>query len=436
MSGVHQALNKRGEEMPEIKSFKGIRYNPEKLPNLVDVICQPYDQISNKMEREYKNTNPYNYVRLVLTKYAEGHNRQKEYRDAKRYVDNWINDGIFIKDEKDAIYPYWQEFTVADKTYLRKGFICIVRLEELGKGNILPHEKTLSKPKADRLNLLHATKKDLEPIFLLYTDPKNYVNGLINKKCEEKALIDVKDNKNVTHKLWRIDDQNSIKKITDFLKDSIFVIADGHHRYETAFNYSKELKNIDENHSANFKLITLVNIEDPGLIILPTHRLIKDMSDFNLTTFLEKTEKYFEIKKTDRDNIVKDLAEHKSRVFGFYSSQTAYILKLKSMADMKKILPDRSKDYRDLDVAILHTLLIEDILGIKPENIEGHVRYERSANKAMRRVDTSGFQFSFLLNPTRSEQVKKIAQNKERMPQKSTDFYPKLISGLVFYDVE
>ncbi|MBA7516933.1 hypothetical protein ES705_08983 [subsurface metagenome] len=422
--------------MPEIKSFKGIRYNPEKLPNLVDVICQPYDQISNKMEREYKNTNPYNYVRLVLTKYAEGHNRQKEYRDAKRYVDNWINDGIFIKDEKDAIYPYWQEFTVADKTYLRKGFICIVRLEELGKGNILPHEKTLSKPKADRLNLLHATKKDLEPIFLLYTDPKNYVNGLINKKCEEKALIDVKDNKNVTHKLWRIDDQNSIKKITDFLKDSIFVIADGHHRYETAFNYSKELKNIDENHSANFKLITLVNIEDPGLIILPTHRLIKDMSDFNLTTFLEKTEKYFEIKKTDRDNIVKDLAEHKSRVFGFYSSQTAYILKLKSMADMKKILPDRSKDYRDLDVAILHTLLIEDILGIKPENIEGHVRYERSANKAMRRVDTSGFQFSFLLNPTRSEQVKKIAQNKERMPQKSTDFYPKLISGLVFYDVE
>jgi len=422
--------------MPEIKSFKGIRYNPEKLPNLVDVICQPYDQISNKMEREYKNTNPYNYVRLVLTKYAEGHNRQKEYRDAKRYVDNWINDGIFIKDEKDAIYPYWQEFTVADKTYLRKGFICIVRLEKLGKGNILPHEKTLSKPKADRLNLLHATKKDLEPIFLLYTDPKNYVNGLINKKCEEKALIDVKDDKNVTHKLWRIDDQNSIKQITDFLKDSIFVIADGHHRYETAFNYSQELKNIDENHSANFKLITLVNIEDPGLIILPTHRLIKDMSDFNLTTFLEKTEKYFEIKKTDRDNIVKDLAEQKSRVFGFYSSQTAYILKLKSMADMKKILPDRSKDYRDLDVAILHTLLIEDILGIKPENIEGHVRYERSANKAMRRVDTSGFQFSFLLNPTKSEQVKKIAQNKERMPQKSTDFYPKLISGLVFYDVE
>jgi uncharacterized protein (DUF1015 family) len=241
--------------MPEIKSFKGIRYNPEKLQNLADVICQPYDQISNKLEREYKNKSPYNYVRLILTKYAEGHNRQKEYRDAKRYADNWITDEIFIKDDEDAIYPYWQEFTVEDKIYFRKGFICIVRLEKLGKGNILPHEKTLSKPKAD-----------------------------------------VKDDKKVTHKLWRIDDPNLINKITDFLKDSIFVIADGHHRYETAFNYSEELKNINKNHSANFKLITLVNIEDPGLVILPTHRLIKDLNDFNLTTFLEKTEKYFEIR--------------------------------------------------------------------------------------------------------------------------------------------
>ncbi len=421
--------------MPEIKSFKGIRYNPEKLQNLADVICQPYDQISNKLEREYKNKSPYNYVRLVLTKYAEGHNRQKEYRDAKRYADNWITDEIFIKDDEDAIYPYWQEFTVGDKTYLRKGFICIVRLEKLGKGNILPHEKTLSKPKADRLNLLHITKKDFEPIFLLYTDPKNYVNGLINKKCKEKSLIDVKDDKKVTHKLWRIDDPNLINKIADFLKDSIFVIADGHHRYETAFNYSKELKNINKNHSANFKLITLVNIEDPGLAILPTHRLIKDLNDFNLITFLEKTEKYFEIKKTDRDNITKDLTEQKSRVFGFYSSQTAYILKLKSIDHMKKFLPKHSDNYRNLDVAILHTLLIEEILGIKPENIEDHVRYERSVNKTLRKVDSGRFQFCFFMNPTRSEQVKEIAQNKERMPQKSTDFYPKLISGLVFYDV-
>ncbi len=422
--------------MPEIKAFKGIRYNLEKLPDLTDVICQPYDQVTNKMERAYKNQSPYNFIRLVLTKYSEGHNRQREYLDAKRHAETWLKEEIFKSDDKETIYPYWQEFTVNKTEYTRKGFICLVRLEELGKGNILPHEKTLSKPKADRLNLLNITKKDFEPVFLLYTDTQNHVNGLLEKHCKDKPLVEVKDNNNVTHKLWRIDKTKPIEKIAEFLKSSIFVIADGHHRYETAFNYSKELGDVDKNHPANFKMIALVNIEDPGLVILPTHRLIRNLGDFSLGSFLEKMEKYFDIKKTDKDNILHDLTEMKSKAFGFYSSQTAYILRLKSKKVMKELLADRSKEYCDLDVAILHTLLIEDVLDINPEKIEEHVRYERGAQDAMRRVDTGAFQFCFLLNPTRSEQVKKIAENKERMPQKSTDFYPKLISGLVFYDVE
>ncbi len=421
--------------MPEIRPFKGIRYNPERIPNLTNVICQPYDQITNKMERQYKGKDPYNFVRLVLTKYAEGHDRQREYRDAKRHVESWIKDAILTQDEKDAIYPYWQEFSIEDTRYLRKGFTCLVRLEELGKGNILPHERTLSKPKADRLNLLRITKKDFEPVFLLYTDPKNYINGLIKKYCKDEPLIEVVDEKKVTHKLWRIDQSTIINQIGEFLKDSIFVIADGHHRYETAFNYEHELEEIDSEHPAHFKMISLVNIEDPGLVILPTHRLIKDLSDFNLITFLEKTEKYFEIKKSEKNNIVKDLENMKSEAFGFYSPQTSYILKLKSANIMKDFLPDRSETYRNLDIAILHTLLIEDVLGVKPENIEDHLRYERGAKATMKRVDSGAFQFCFLMNPTRPEQVKAIAENRERMPQKSTDFYPKLISGLVFHDV-
>lgn len=421
--------------MPEIKPFKGIRYNLKKLPDLTDVICQPYDQVTNKMEREYKNRSPYNFIRLVLTKYSEGHNRQREYRDARRYAETWLKEEIFVGDEEEAIYPYWQEFTINKTKYIRKGFVCLVRLEELGKGNILPHEKTLSKPKADRLNLLNITKKDFEPVFLLYTDPENYVNQLLEEACTEKPLIETKDEKKITHKLWKINDSKLIEKIAKSLKSSIFVIADGHHRYETAFNYRNELKDIDDNHPANFKMISLVNIEDPGLVILPTHRLVKGISDFSLISFLEKTEKYFVIKKTDKDSITEDLAGIETTAFGFYNSQTAYILSLKSKKAMDEILADRSEDYRNLDVAILHTLLIEDVLGIKPENIEDHIRYERIANDAMRRVDAGAFQFCFLMNPTRSEQVKKVAQNKERMPQKSTDFYPKLISGLVFYDV-
>lgn len=421
--------------MPEIKPFKGIRYNPDKIEKIDDVICQPYDQISNKMERDYKNKNPYNFVRLVLTKYAEGHDRSREYRDAKKFVDQWLAENIFTIDEKPAMYPYLQEFTLHGNQHIRKGFICLVRLEELGKGNILPHEKTLSKPKADRLNLLNITKKDFEPIFLLYTDPDNSVNTILEKTCQEDPLVQVTDDKNVVHKVWRLDAPQTIEKISQTLKKSIFVIADGHHRYETGFTYMTEQGTQSQDHPANYKMVTLVNIEDPGLVILPTHRLIQNLPDFELTTFLEKIEPYFNIKKTTKENILQDLKAAEARAFGFYSAQTSYILTLKKPAVMKKFLPDRSKEYQTLDVAILHTLLIEDVLGIAPEKIEDHVRYERGFETAIRRIDNGEFQFVFFMNPTRPEQVKEVAQKKERMPQKSTDFFPKLISGLVFHDV-
>ena len=421
--------------MPDIKSFNGIRYNLDKIENLADVVTQPYDQITDRMERGYKEKSAYNFVRLVLTKYAEGHDRQKEYADAKRFYDDWLKNEIFVQDKKSAIYPYWQEFSVGEKQYTRKGFMCVVRLEELGKGNILPHEKTLSKPKADRLNLLRITQKDFEPVFLLYTDAKNIVNKALDKYCKKDPLLEVRDEKGVTHKIWAVDTPASIKKIAAAINDSIFVIADGHHRYETAYNYHNELEGIDAEHPANYKLITLVNIEDPGLVILPTHRLIKNLEDFNLEDFLRKTNEYFDIKKTDRDHIVDELVASDLGTFGFYSHITAYILKLKSNDVMKEVMPDRSDEYRNLDVVILHTILLEKVLGVAPEKIEDHVKYERGAEETMRKVDSGEFQIAMLMNPTRPEQVKEVAQNRERMPQKSTDFYPKLVSGLVFYDL-
>jgi uncharacterized protein (DUF1015 family) len=421
--------------MPQIKPFRGIRYNSEKIKRLSDVITQPYDQISNEMEQQYKERNPYNFVRLILTKYAEGHDREKEYKDAKKFTNQWFKEQIFVQDNNEALYPYWQEFSVGEKRYLRKGFMCLVRLEELGKGNILPHERTLSKPKADRLNLLRATQKDLEPVFLLYTDPKNTVNSLLEKECIKSPLIEVKDDRDVVHKVWSVQNQTMTKQIADSLKNSIFVIADGHHRYETAFTYKNELKNISEDNPAQYKLITLVNIEDYGLVVLPTHRLIKNIKEFNPHVFLKKVQEVFEVKHTNRDTIESDLGKAKVHAFGFYSPKESAILKLKSPDVMEQYLPDRSKEYRGLDVAILHTLVIETMLGVAPEHIEEHVRYERGADATMKRVDSGEFQCCFLMNATKPEQVKRVAENKERMPQKSTDFYPKLISGLVFYDI-
>lgn len=421
--------------MPEIKAFKGLHYDPQKIANLADVVTQPYDQITDRMERTYKDRSPYNFVRLVLTKYAEGHDRQKEYADARRFCDEWSRTGVFMRDPREAIYPYWQEFTIGDTAYTRKGFMCLVRLEELGKGGILPHEQTLSKPKADRLNLLRITEKDLEPIFMLYTDTKHAVAKALEKQCAQDPVFQVKDDREVTHKLWMVDAAAVVAKITAALGESIFVIADGHHRYETACNYRDELGDIAPDHPANYKMITLVNIEDPGLVILPTHRLIMNLPDLNLESFLKKTSKYFDIKKAERATIVRDIATKEPGTFGFYSAITAYTLRLKSMTAMKKLLPDRSVAYRGLDVAILHRVLIEQVLGIDPEKIEDHVRYERGAEETMNRVDKGEFQIALLMNPTQPGQVKEVAENRERMPQKSTDFFPKLLSGLVFHDL-
>jgi uncharacterized protein (DUF1015 family) len=421
--------------MPEIKPFKGIRFNPRKIKNIADVITQPYDQITDEMEKEYKRRSPYSYVNLVLTHYADGHDRQKEYQDAKRSVEEWMKNGIFVRDEKESIYPYFQEFTSSGRSYLRKGFICRVRLEELGKDKILPHEKTLSKPKEDRLSLTRITKMDFEPVFLLYTDPADTVMKMIERECKAEPVVSVKDDRGILHRMWQISKKEVINRIIGQLKDSIFVIADGHHRYETALNFRGEHQDIGSDHPANFKMITLVNIQDQGLVILPTHRLAMNLGNFDLEAFLNKAGDFFTVRKSDRERVSKDLAGEQSHAFGFYHPSGTFILKLTDPEVMARFLADKSPAFQCLDVAILHTLLIENMLGIRPDKIEDHIRYQRGIEEALKRVDSGEFQFAFLMNPTRPEQVRDVAIKKERMPQKSTDFYPKLVSGLVLYDI-
>ncbi len=425
--------------MPEIRPFCGIRYNPEKIKNLADVTAQPYDQINDEMEKEYKRRSPYNFVRLILTKETAGHDREREYQDAKNYLESWLKENIFIKDPEPSLYPYYQTFKVDQKEYLRKGLICLLRIEELGKGSILPHERTLSKPKADRLNLMRITKKNLEYVFMLYTDPENRINRLCESETKNAPLIDLIDSNNVRHRVWKIADSSMINQAQQILKNSILVIADGHHRYETSFNYCEEETNKNPKHTGNepynFRLVTLVNIEDPGLVILPTHRLIKNLKDFNLSKFLKSVEEFFEVKTSTEKTIAGELNEAKVKTFGFYSPQGVYRLKLKNSDILSKFLPDKTAEYRDLDVVILHTLIIEHLLKIKPEEIENYVKYERGIERAIEQVKNGNFQFCFLMNPTRPSQVKEVAQQRDRMPQKSTDFYPKLLSGLVFYDL-
>lgn len=421
--------------MPEIKGFKGIRYNPEKIEKFADVITQPYDQISDEMEKDYKKRSAYNFVNLVLTKYSEGHDRPKEYEYAFQCVSSWLKEKIFIQDPDPGLYPYYQEFTINNKQYVRKGFFTALRLQELGKGGILPHEKTLSKPKADRMSLTRKTRKDFEPVFLLYSDPKNEIMNVIEKECREKPLTEVTDDKKVSHKLWRINDPGRIGKIAGFLQDTTLVIADGHHRYETFYTYSRELADLPPDHPSRFKMVVLVNVQDPGLVILPTHRLIKDLPKVGLECLIDEAKEYFSVRAVEKGSLGAELEKERSHAFGLYGKGGSFILRMKSPEAMEKLLPDRSKVYHGLDTAILQSLLIEKVLGIAPEKIEDHVKYERGIDATIAEVDSGEFQFAFLLNPTRPDQVLDVATNRERMPQKSTDFFPKLISGLVFCDI-
>jgi uncharacterized protein (DUF1015 family) len=374
-----------------------------------------------------------------LTKESTGHDREQEYQAAKNSLATWMKEGVFTVDDKASIYPYHQTFTLENKQYLRKALIGLLKLEELGKGNILPHERTLSKPKADRLNLMRITQKNLEYVFLLYTDPKQEVIRLFEAESKKPPVLDFQDTAKIKHQVWRISDPEQIARVQSILKNSIMVIADGHHRYETSFNYCAERAAQNPKHKGdepyNYRLVALVNIEDPGLVILPTHRLIKNIKDFDLNQFLKNVGQYFNVDTSTEKEIAQHLQAAKEKAFGFYSPKGTYLFKFKNPDALAKMLPNKTADYRNLDVVILHTILIEQVLKVKPEAIENHVKYERGIDKTIEHVKQGSFQFCFLMNPTKPGQVKAVAEQRDRMPQKSTDFFPKMLSGLVFYDM-
>jgi len=414
--------------MPEIRPFSAIRYNPAKVGDLNLVVTQPYDKIDPKLQEEYYHRSPYNFVRLILGKIEPtDDDKNNRYTRAKATFEKWLSEGVLIRDPEPALYPYHQEFTLKDKAYCRRGFIGILRVEEFG-GKILPHERTLSKPKEDRYRLFRTTMKNFETVFMLYTDPEQRVIELL--KPEGQPLIEVKDDFGFTHKLWKVADLRIIGEVQKVFQDSTLLIADGHHRYETSLRLKRELGG-DGPH--NYRLITFVNIEDSGLVILPTHRLIFNLVDFTLEGLIQKLLSDFSIKGIGRAEIESELKG--SHRFVMVTRDTTHLLELKDEGVLARLLPDRAPEYRRLDVTILHTLIIERALGIDPSRIEDHVRYRRGIDDVFRAVDSGQFQIGFLLNPTTPVEVKSVAMKGERMPQKSTDFFPKMISGLVIYDL-
>ena len=432
--------------MVEVSPFKGITYNSKKISKLDDVMSPPYDIISEELQNKLYEKHPNNFVRLILGKQnSDDTDENNRYTRAKKQFDEWINESILLKSNNSAIFPYKIAYTLKGEKKTMNGFFVILRLDPEYK-LVKAHERTLSKPKADRLNLMRACNANLEPIELLYIDEKD----IIRKKMDEALndpIIDVTGHDGFNHKLWQIDDESVISMVQSQLKDKILFIADGHHRYQTAINYAEEMKEKTGNHSKhasfNYRMVILANMFDDGLSILPTHRFVKK-SDIDMDDLLEKLKKYFVIDKKIVDGskenasqlckkIKENLETDSEHKFAMYVKDNYYLLTLKDETAIDTLAKDKSKTWRTLDVSILHKIILEHIMGITQDNIEDHVKYTRVDEEAINFVNNGKFDMSFLMNATKIDELKAVADAGEHMPQKSTYFLPKMLSGLVMY---
>jgi uncharacterized protein (DUF1015 family) len=428
--------------MAKISPLKGYRYDTSRIKDVTAVITEPYDKITPELQEKYYNRSPYNVVRCIKGKTApedgEGNN---QYTRARDFLHQWINERILLRDSRDAVYAYNQEYTVGGAKKTRHGFIALGELEEFGKGGVMPHERTLAGPKADRLNLMRATGTQFGLIFMLYPDPANKVTALLAGACKRPADMEATDNDGVVHRLWVISNESVIAETVKLMQDKQLFIADGHHRYETALNYRREMleKGVTceaGNENYNNRMMAFVSMQDSGLTILPTHRLIFNLTADQLQRFPEELKRFFAVETC------KDLAEMLEKMkpqskddhrFGLYLNGSFSLLTLKDEKSISGLVrANVSEDWKRLDVSILHTVL-EHLLGIDKKKLEeeSNVAYERYADKAVKLVDEKRYQLALFLNPTKASQVAKVAGNGERMPQKSTDFYPKLYTGLV-----
>ncbi len=422
--------------MAEIKAFNGLRFT-EKAGEIGKLCCPPYDIISAEQRNQFLNTNPNNIIRLELPK-TQNEN-DDAYEDARACLNNWLSDSILAKDDKKGIYIYEMDFSANGSDYKVKGYISLVKLEEFSKGIILPHEETLSKAKTDRFNLMRATGCNFSQIYSLYMDEDQGAYSIIDGASQGKPDSEFTDADGVIHRLWCVYDEKVIADLSEKMADKKLYIADGHHRYETALNYKKFCyDNMQEPENSDYVCMMLVNMENSGLVVFPTHRIVRDLSGFNYNEVCEKCAEYFEVtpylnREKGERGLEEAYAQGKKAFVMFTGDNNYTLLVLKDNEAMKTLMPEASEALRNLDVSILHTLVLERIFGIDKENMAKQINltYTRVADEAIAEVDGQRANCSFLLNPTRVSEIRDVAAAGEKMPQKSTYFYPKLTTGLV-----
>ena len=423
--------------MAEIKPFKALRFTKKAgLPE--QICCPPYDIISEQQRENYIKQNGNNIIRLELPGTNEA-----DYKRAGDTLKGWLSDGIVAVDDKPALYIYSESFTVKGKAYSFKGFVCRVKLEEFSAGVVLPHEETLSKAKTDRFNLMCATGCNFSQVYSLYRDEKCETGSLLNELSAAAPDVTFTDDDNVTHSLWVVTDEAVIDTITKQFADRKLYIADGHHRYETALNYRRHMRMSGYNlPDSNYVMMFLADMADPGLVVFPTHRIVRDLENFDEDALLCAAKENFKVEccqKAEIEDLLAAAYERNEKAFGFIGHKNTCILTLKDIAAADARNPQKSEALRRLDVTVLHSLLLEDVLKIDRENMANQInlKYSRDFDEAASSIN-SGANCAFILNPTRVSEISDVAAAGEKMPQKSTYFYPKLITGLVmnqFYDM-
>lgn len=443
--------------MAEILPFRAIRYDARRVP-LDAALTQPYDKITPEMQARYYAASPYNLISIEKGKTLPTDTSSNSvYTRAASSLADWLAQGILVRDSAPSIYVYFQDFALPGTTLAlqRRGFIALGRLADYAEGVVFRHERTLTAPKADRLNLLRHTRAQTGQLFMLYDDPSRRVDAILEEASKAPPSAEVTDEFGVIHRLWAITDGAKIERVAGAMAAQRFVIADGHHRYETALAYLDECRakagGVNSDAPYEKAMWTCFNIHQDGIKILPTHRVVRNLSGFSVDHFLKAASAYFnwyaypfgsaEERADAYAEFSRDLARRgrNGQVIGMYAAGTAfYLLVLRDGSGLERWLPDLSPAQRKLDVVLLHRLLLENCLGISAEKVaaEANVSYEREMDSAIADVDSGAAQIAFLLNPVRVKQVTDLALAGEVLPQKSTDFYPKLLSGLCIYRME
>lgn len=421
--------------MATIKEFSALRFT-DKAGDISALCCPPYDIISAAEKEQFLKQNEHNIIKLELP----GENPEN-YESAKQIFAEWQKNGIIKTDEKAALYIYEEKFTVRGKEYAFKGFVCHVQLAEFSENIVLPHEETLSKAKADRFNLLNATGCSFSQIYSLYSDAAGETNAVLAELSSGTPDAAFTDGAGVTHSLWIAEKSEKTQKICRQFQNRKLYIADGHHRYETALNFRRYVKenklNIPE---SEYVMMFLVNMENDGLVVFPTHRIVRDVKDFSGADLLKKCEKYFNVEKIEKSDIqsfMDEAYEKGEKAFVYCDGEADFALTLRDITVMDRLFPEKSEALRRLDVTVLHSLILEEMLGIDKENMAKQINltYTRSFDEAYNSAGETA-NCCFILNPTKVIEIADVAAAGEKMPQKSTYFYPKLITGLVMNKIK